>query len=127
MDAKQFRNGQRGGAKIKFLVAVVILGSLAFAGVKIVPAYFANYQLDDAMKTEARFATSAYPKKSVEDVREDIFKKVQELEVPAKKEDIRVTSDGSLVSISLDYSVTFDLAVTQFTREFHLHEDSRPI
>jgi len=100
---------------------------LAFAAVKIVPAYFANYQLDDAMKTEARFATSAYPKKTVEDVREDIFKKVQELEVPAKKEDIRVTSDGSLVSISLDYSVTFDLAVTQFTRQFHLHEDSRPI
>lgn len=127
MDAKQFRERQRGGAKIKFLVAVVVLGSLAFAAVKIVPAYFANYQLDDAMKTEARFATSAYPKKTVEDVREDIFKKVQELEVPAKKEDIRVTSDGSLVSISLDYSVTFDLAVTQFTRQFHLHEDSRPI
>lgn len=127
MDAEQFRNAQRGGAKIKFLVAVVVLGSLAFAGVKIVPTYFANYQLDDAMKTEARFATSAYPKKSVEDIREDIFKKVQELEVPARKEDIRVTSDGSLVSISLDYSVTFDLAVTQFTRQFHLHEDSRPI
>jgi hypothetical protein len=127
LDAKQFRERQRGGAKIKFLVAVVVLGSLAFAAVKIVPAYFANYQLDDAMKTEARFATSAYPKKTVEDVREDIFKKVQELEVPAKKEDIRVTSDGSLVSISLDYSVTFDLAVTQFTRQFHLHEDSRPI
>ena len=127
MDAKQFRERQRGGAKIKFLVAVVVLGSLAFAAVKIVPAYFANYQLDDAMKTEARFATSAYPKKTVEDVREDIFKKVQELEVPAKKEDIRVTSDGSLVSISLDYSVTFDLAVTQFTSQFHLHEDSRPI
>jgi hypothetical protein len=128
LDAKRrLRDGQRGGAKIKFLVTVVVLGILAFAGIKIVPAFFANYQLQDAVTNEARFATSTYPKKTPDDVREDIFKKMQELDVPAKREDIRVTSDGTLVSITLDYTVTFDLAVTQFSHPFHVHADSRPI
>jgi hypothetical protein len=38
-----------------------------------------------------------------------------------------VTTDGSLVSISLDYSITFDLIVYQLTHQFHLYADSRPI
>ncbi len=127
MDAKRLRDGQRGGAKLKFLVTILILGALAFAAVRIVPAYFANYQLQDAVTDEARFATSTYPKKTTDDLRNDVFKRAQELEVPTKREDIRVTSDGSLVTISLDYTVTFDLAVTQFTHQFHVHADSRPI
>jgi hypothetical protein len=38
-----------------------------------------------------------------------------------------VTFDGNLVTISLDYSVTYDLGVTQITHPFHLYADSRPI
>jgi hypothetical protein len=79
------------------------------------------------MTTEARFATSTYPKKSPEDIQDDVDKKIKELGVPAKKEDVKVTTDGSLVAISLDYAVTFDLIVYQFTHQFHLYADSHPI
>jgi len=125
--AKRIRGGQRGGSKLSFFITIIILGSLAFCAFKMVPSFFANYQLQDAMTTEARFATSTYPKKTPDDIQNDVYKKMQELGVPAKKEDVKVVSDGSLITITLDYSVTFDLIVYQFTHQFHLYTDSRSI
>jgi Flp pilus assembly protein TadG len=125
--SKRIRDGQRGGAKLSFAITIIILGIMVFCAIKVVPSWFANYQLQDAMTTEARFATSTYPKKTLDDIRDDVYKKVQELGVPAKKDDIKVTSDGSQVTISLDYAVTYDLAVTQITHQFHLYADSRSI
>jgi len=119
--------GERGGAKLSFAITVIILGIMVFCAIKVVPSWFANYQLQDAITTEARFANSTYPKKTMDDIRDDVYRKVQELSVPAKKDDIKVIADGSLISISLDYSVTYDLAVTQITHQFHLYADSRSI
>jgi hypothetical protein len=121
------RDGQRGEGKLGFFITIIVLGALAFCAFKMVPSYFANYQLQDAMTTEARFATSTYPKKTPDDIQNDVFKKMQELGVPAKKEDVKVVSDGPLITITLDYSVTFDLIVYQFTHQFHLYADSRSI
>jgi hypothetical protein len=121
------RVGQRGGGKLGFFITIIVLGAIAFCAYKLVPSFFANYQLQDAITTEARFATSTYPKKSPDDIQNDVYKKMQELGVPAKKEDVKVSTDGSLVTISLDYSITFDLIVYQLTHQFHLYADSHPI
>jgi len=123
----RIRDRQRGGGKLSFFITIIVLGAMAFCAFKLVPSWFANYQLQDAMTTEARFATSTYPKKNPDDIQNDVYKKVLELGVPAKKEDIKVTTDGSLISISLDYSITFDLVVYQLTHHFHLSADSHPI
>jgi hypothetical protein len=123
----RIHGGERGGAKLSFAITVIILGIMVFCAIKVVPSWFANYQLQDAITTEARFANSTYPKKTMDDIRDDVFRKVQELGVPAKKDDIKVTVDGSLISISLDYAVTYDLAVTQITHQFHVSADSRSI
>jgi hypothetical protein len=125
--ANRLQDRQRGGAKLSFAITIIILAVMVFCAIKVVPSWFANYQLQDAITTEARFATSTYPKKSPEDIQGDVFKKAQELGVPAKKEDIKVSFDGNLVTITLDYSVSYDLAVTQITHQFHLYADSRPI
>jgi hypothetical protein len=121
------RDGQRGGGKLNFLITIIVLGAMAFCAFKMVPTYFANYQLQDAITTEARFATSTYPRKTPDDIQNDVYKKIQELGLPAKREDVKVTTDGSLITISLDYAVTFDLIVYQLTHQFHLAADSHPI
>lgn len=127
MRTTRVRDRQRGGGKLGFFITIIILGAIAFCAFKMVPSLFANYQLQDAITTEARFATSTYPKKTLDDIQNDVYKKIQELGVPAKKEDVKVTTDGSLVTIALDYSVTWDLLVTQITHPFHLYADSHPI
>jgi len=121
------RNRQSGKGRIKSLVILVVLAAVIYAAVKIAPAYINNYQLQDSVTTEARFATSTYPKKSPEDIREDVWRKMQELGVPAKKEDIQVNMQDQYVAISIDYVVPIDLSVYQFTLQFHPHADSHSI
>jgi len=120
---------EHGGSKLNFLITVLVLGAMIFAAVKIVPVFLANYQLQDSMQTEARFALSAYPKKGPDDIRDDIFKKMQELDIPAKREDIKVIMDAATgnVDLGLDYSVTIDLKVYQWTKLFHVHADNHSI
>jgi hypothetical protein len=119
--------GERGGAKFNLLLTILVLGSMAFLGVKILPTYVDNYQFQDSIEAESRFALTGYPKKSADDVRQDIYKKAKELDLPVKSENIIVNMTNGTVEISVDYSVTFDLAVYQWTHDFHPHADNHTI
>jgi hypothetical protein len=119
----QFR--ERGGAKINLLLTLIILGSMIFVAVMLIPPYFSNYQLQDAMKTEARFA--GYNRKTEEEIREDVWKKVQELGVPAKREDIHITNDNNTLQITVNYTVPVDLKFKQYDLEFHAHGDNHTL
>ncbi len=121
------RAGQRGGSKLNNLIVIVILGALAFIAVKIVPVYVNSYEFQDSIESESRFALAGFPKKSVDDIRDDVFKKMQDLNIPGKEEDIQVTVDNRDVDIGLDYSVPINLAVYQFTLQFHPHADNHSI
>ncbi|HXX71050.1 MAG TPA: hypothetical protein VEI55_02080 [Candidatus Acidoferrum sp.] len=120
---------ERGGSKLNIILPLLILVAVIFVIAKIVPVYFANFQFQDAIQTEAKFALTGYPKKSLDDLREDVYKKAQELDIPAQKESIRVDVDPTrgYVDIGLDYSVPIDLKVYQFTLQFHPHADNHSI
>jgi hypothetical protein len=125
--ARAVQNREKGGAKLNLVITLAILGAMGFAGVKIVPVYFANYQMQDSMNSESRFALTGYPKKGPSDVQDDIFKKAQDLGIPAKRDDIVVQMENGSVSIAMDYTVPIDLVVYQFTLQFHPHADNHSI
>lgn len=125
MSARRNRNTERGGSKFSSIMMLLVLAVMAFAAFKIVPAYFADYQLHDAMVTEARFAI--VNRKAATDVQDDIWKKVQELGIPAKKEDIQVISDQGSVQITVNYIVPVDLLVLRHDLNFHDQADNKQI
>jgi hypothetical protein len=118
---------ERGSSKVNLILTLLILGAMVFAGVKIVPVYFANYQFQDAIESESRFALTGYPKKNAEDIRDDIFHKAQDLGIPAQRDAIHVALGNGTVDIGLDYSVPIDLSVYQFSLQFHPHADNHTI
>jgi len=59
--------------QIESHLTLFIMAAMAFAGIKIVPVYFANYQFRTPSKVKSRFALTAYPKRSQEDVREEVL------------------------------------------------------
>jgi hypothetical protein len=118
---------ERGGSKLNLLVTLVVLAAMAISAVKIVPLYVENYQFQDAINTEAQYALTGYPRKTEDDVRQEIWKKAQDLGIPAKPEDIQLEMSNGTVSIALDYSVPVDLYVYQFTLQFHPHADNHTI
>jgi hypothetical protein len=110
------RMRSRGGARLKAIVWLLIVGSGIYAGAKVVPIYFANYQLQDKMQTEARFAMVNH--RTNEEVRDVIYREIQDRDIPAHREDIHVESSQRGVQIKVDYTVTVDLRVYQFNMHF---------
>jgi hypothetical protein len=110
------RRSERGEGKLKAIIYTAILLFAIYSAVKIVPAYVSDYQLQDKMQEQARFAV--VNRYTEEQIRENIFKVVQDLGLPVKREDIKIVSNAGVVKISMDYSVPIDLFVYRFDLHF---------
>jgi hypothetical protein len=102
---------------IVFIIVVVV------AVLKLVPPYYNNYQLQDAITDEARMNT--YTPKSAEDMRDSIWKKCKELDIPVTREQVNVQRDGQSVAIWLDYTVHVDLPGYPVDLKFHPSSKNR--
>ena len=107
---------QRGAGTIKAIVWTVVLVYGAFVAYRIIPPYVAQYQLTDKMQEQARFAVvNRYPE---DQVRDNIFKVVQDLDIPVKREHIKIVDTNTVVRISMDYTVPVDLLVYHLNLHF---------
>ena len=114
---------------LKLLVALGVIAAAVYVGFQVVPPIFANYQFQDAIQNEA--VLQAYSNKSEDEIRQTIFKKAQDLEIPIHEEQInvqRVGSGGSgSLAISVDYTVHVDLPYYPLDLEFRPASKSAPI
>ena len=114
------RRSQRGAGKLKTVAFAAISILALYTAFKLVPPYVSEYQLQDKMQEQARFGiVNRY---TDEQVRENIFKVVQDLDIPVKREDIKVTVTQAIVKISLEYTVPVDLLV--YSTELHFSPSS---
>jgi hypothetical protein len=118
---------ERGGSKANLILTLLVLGIMGFVAIKICPVYFANYEFQDSIESESRFALTGYPKKTPDDVRNDVWSKAKDLGIPTQKDAIKIAMDTGSVEIGVEYSVPIDLAVYQFTLQFHPHADNHTI
>ena len=107
---------QRGGGTIKAILWTAILIYGAFVAYKILPAYVAEYQLADKMQEQARYAN--VNRYSEDQVRDNIFKVVQDLDIPVKREEIKVVANQAMVKIDIEYTVPVDLLVYHLNLHF---------
>jgi hypothetical protein len=105
--SRAYRRSERGEGKLKAVIYLAIFLLVIYSAVKIVPIYVSNYQLTDKMQEQARFAV--VNRYTEEQIRENVFKIVQDLEIPAKREVIKVFNNNSVVRISMEYTVPVDL------------------
>jgi hypothetical protein len=110
------RGHQRGAGKLKAILFTVILAVCAYAAFKIVPAYVDNYQLKDKMQEIARFAV--VNRDTEEQVRDKVFKVTDDLNIPVKREEIKVVVLQKGVTISVNYTVPVDLMFYQTELHF---------
>jgi hypothetical protein len=105
--APAYRWSERGEGRLKTVIYISIALLAIYSAVKIVPAYVSDYQLSDKMQEQARFAV--VNRYSEEQIRDNIFKVIKDLEIPAKREAIKITANNAIVQISLQYTVPVDL------------------
>jgi hypothetical protein len=109
-------HSQRGEGTIKAILWTAILVYGAYAAYKIIPAYVAEYQLSDKMQEQARFAV--VNRYSEDQIRDNIFKVVQDLDIPVKREQIQIVDTQQVVKISLEYTIPVDLLVYHMDLHF---------
>ncbi len=102
---------------LKALFGLFVVVAVFYTLYLVVPPYFANYQFEDAINTEARL--SAYSQKSADDIKATVIKKAHELEIPIQPEQVQVTRAGNEITISADYSVHVDLPGYPVDLNFH--------
>jgi hypothetical protein len=112
---------------VKLILVLGLLGGLVYVGAEVIPPYFANYEFQDTLDNEARIGT--YSTKGDDVIREAVFKRAQELELPIAKEQIKVQRTGPLgngsVVIETDYSVHLDLPGYPMDIDFHPHSKNK--
>jgi len=114
--AARWRRSQAGEGKLKAIIYTVVFVLVIYSAVKIVPAYVSEFQLTDKMQEQARFAV--VNRYTEDQIRDNIWTVVKDLDIPAKREDIKVTATNSLVTISVDYTVPVDLLVYHLDLHF---------
>jgi Domain of unknown function (DUF4845) len=111
------RNSQRGAGRLKAIAWTLVIVSFLYVCFKAVPSFVNEYQFIDGMQTLARYATAT--RQTPEQIRAAVLKEAQTDGIPVTAEDIKVTAVNGNVRINVEYSVTVDLTVYQWTLNFH--------
>ena len=108
-------------ASLKLVFGVAVFAALVFTGIKIIPPFFSNYELEDSIKTEALQAT--YSTRTEDDIRETIIKQARNYDIALTPKQVHVSRAGTFGNGSLyieaEYSVPLELPGYSTTLEFH--------
>ena len=103
----------------QILILLLLIGVL-FAATRYVPAYFAAFQFNDSVRQSVKFAGTS--KKTVDSLREEVFRQAKELGIPITKKDIVITRRGPSFTLEVEYRWPIDLKIYQHQLLFHISQ-----
>lgn len=119
------RRLERGEGRLKGILIVVMIVLAIYTAWKMVPPYVNDYQLSDKMQEQSRYAMVNHY--TAEQIRDNIYKVMVDLDIPAKKEDIKIVADGNVVKVSLDYTVPVDVLVYHTDLHFAPNSETKSL
>jgi len=111
------QRGERGSSRLKLIIWLLVIFSFVYVCVKVVPVLFANYQFQDTVTSTARLA--AVTRQTDDEMKKTIVQAAQDNGLPVTADEVQIIHRGYNVEISVEYSVTVDLHVYQWTLHFH--------
>jgi len=110
---------------IKLVTGICAIVAAIYLIVVLTPPYLANYRFEDAIKTEAQLGT--YSTKSEEAIRDSLFKKAQDLDVPIAREQIKVQRSGvaGAGSLSIDAPYIVHVNLPGYPLDLHFDASTR--
>jgi hypothetical protein len=107
---------------IKLIFGISLIVGSVYLGAVMIPVYYANYQFQDSIKTEATLQT--YTSKPEADIQDTVFRKAQDLEIPVSKEQIKVQRRGLQGTGSLTIRAPYVVHVSFPGYPMDLHFDA---
>jgi hypothetical protein len=93
--------------RIKAFLGLAIFVAGVYLGWMVIPVYMSNYQLEDSMKTIAKF--SSIGNRTDESIRDEVMKEAKKYDVPITPEMVNIVRGDSRIDISAKYTVVLDL------------------
>ena len=116
-------------ATFRLFLGFAVFGLFALMCYKLVPPFFANYQLEDTIKNDALQGT--YSTHSEEDIRQVVVKHARDFDIALNPKDVHVTRMGSFgagtLSIEADYTVPIDFPGYTTTLAFHPSSNNKGV
>ena len=119
------RLSDSGRMTFKAILALAFLAAVIFTGIKTIPVYINDYQLNDYIYTQTSFWVSQHA--SPDAIRDSVLAKAQDLDLPVAAEDVTVDANANKVTVSLDYHVPVDLKVYTLRLHFTHSTENRSI
>jgi len=114
---------QRGGGSLKGILYLVFLIVAVFVAIKVVPVYVVDYELKDKMIEQAKFAV--VNRYTEDQIRDNIFHTVQDLNIPATRDDVKVAYTNTGIQITVNYTVPVDFLVYKTDFSFATSSEGR--
>lgn len=105
-----------GAGRVKAILSIAFLIIVIFCGIKIIPVYVNSYELDDYIRQQTPFWLTQRARNDA--IQKQILDKAQELGLPVTPDQVKVEATGTLVTVSLDYTVPVDLIVYTISLHF---------
>jgi len=96
--------GIRGAANVGCIIWLVILALVGYVLYKVVPVKVASAEFFDTMQEQASFGSIKDPKF----IEYEILKKAEELQLPIKKEQLKITKIRESIKVEAHYEVTIE-------------------
>lgn len=96
--------GIRGGANVGCIVWLLILGFVSYILWKVVPVKIASSEFYDVMQEQAAFGSIKDPKF----IEFEILRKADELKIPVKKDNLKITRSRESITVEAHYEITID-------------------
>ncbi len=108
----------------KLIFGVVIIGLVLYLGIEIVPAYYANYEFQDAVSRAALDDT--YRQVSEDDIQNQVIKSAKEYDIPINAENVKVirTGNAGAGAVSIDVNYTVHVALPLYPLDLHFNPSS---
>ena len=119
------RRFERGEGRLKGILIVVIIVLAIYTAWKMVPPFVNDYQLSDRMQEQSRYAMVNHY--TEEQIRDNIYKVMVDLDIPAKREDIKIVANNNVVKVSLDYTVPVDVLVYHADLHFTPNSETKSL
>ena len=101
---------------IRAIVGLAILVIGFYVVWSLVPPYFGHYKLEGWVEDEARADT--YNNKTEDQIRDTIFQKARDSDIPLTREQIAVQRGGNSVMIDVNYTVHLDFPIHPVDLQF---------
>jgi hypothetical protein len=110
---------QAGKGRIGLILALGLCASVIYAAVQVIPVRIAAYEFRDELREQARYGAT---RASNTEVANEILAKAKELDIPLRKDHLRVERTMSEFVITARYEKPIDLKVTTYTYRFDATE-----